>query len=387
MLFRLLILLLSPLRPPLLHPFFPSNKLAALQARPSSKNFFAPLCLLSASAILLASNLQAQQPSSNLTPPPAPPTTPQTHTPPSTSQSEEDSLPLNLDVIFLRNGRTAEGSIAGMDAGVIRLQKIVITGQPPATITIPRSEVERIEFALTPELKEFLTPTSQPDLFAAARLWGFHEKFLPIPRSIAAKVGLRYANLLLQNPNPAIRSRSFEIFQNIEKNAWNSADRALAQSGRLRSLIATGRAAEAVSEAEALAEKNEDPAIQIESKLILASAAESELRNLETKNPRWQEDKFIRPERDRLYNRALDFYLFPYLFFGTEIESASQGLWYAVQLYQHNGELPQAREAARDLVTIYPESPYAQKASRFLESLPKEIQQEDYETHAQNAIP
>jgi hypothetical protein len=305
-----------------------------------------------------------------------------------TAQEEPPAdAPEDVDVLFLRNGTTRQGTLLGVEGDLFRLRVQVLPGQPSATIGIPRSEVVRIEFASDEERERFLREATVADILTAARYWGAGERFLDLPRSPAARVGLRYAGLLLDSGNPATQERALDLFRQIETQAWSPEDRAAARRGRLRALIATGRAAEAVAEAEELAETAEDPAVLIEAKYILASAAAEDLRLLLEANPRWEEDVFVRPERHRLYHAALDLFLFPYLFFGSEIEPASRGLWAAIEIYQQAGEFIPAMEAARDLLVLYPGTPAAERAQAFLESLPDEIKSLDHEKDAQASLP
>jgi hypothetical protein len=87
----------------------------------------------------------------------------------------------------------------------------------------------------------------------------------------------------------------------------------------------------------------------------------------------------VRPERERLFHEALDLYLFPYLFHGTETAAAARGLWGGLQLCQSGGAPAEARELAMDLTILYPGTPQAAEARRFLETNPppKEIKQEN----------
>lgn len=299
------------------------------------------------------------------------------------ADSEE---PVAADVLILRNEMRRVGKLVDFDDQYFRIQVQIVEGQPPATISIPREEVVRIEFAEDPEMEEFFAQATGADLMEAARFWGAGERFLSQPRSAAARVGIRYAELLLSSGSPVFMQRAYDLFSRIEREAWSPEDRAGARRGRLQAMIAMGNAREAVEEATELAEESEDPAVLIEAKFILATAADQELRELEEENPRWMEDPFVRPERERLFNEALDLYLHPYLFFGSETGPAARGLWAATELYYFAGEPAEAVESARDLVVLYPGTPQAERAADFLESLPEEFTQQDHEKDAQETI-
>ncbi len=292
----------------------------------------------------------------------------------------------NLDVIFLLNGQQRTGIIIGADADFFRIRVRLRPDQPAATIGIPVADVERLEFAEDEERLRFIrslldTPDAPAtaDINQAAGYWGESQRFLPYRRSRAASMGIHYAELLRRSENLGHRERALEIFTKVESDAWSPEDRAAAKQGRLRAMISTGRAEAAVREAKELAAASEDPAVLIEAKYILATAADSDLRKLEEENPRWSEDIFVRPERERLYNEALDLYLYPFLFYGSEIEPSSRGLWGAVKIYNFGGNKTSAIDAAKDIISIYPKTSYAKEAATFLAANPEESPTQTHE--------
>jgi hypothetical protein len=300
--------------------------------------------------------------------------------------------PPRLDTLFFGSGEPAVGKVVAVDATTIRVQRPLPAppGAPPqaapvfATVSIPRADVDRIEFAADPVRDELLrtaTPAKLPELEA---LWQRNEPLLALPKSPAGTIGLIYGDMLLRSGQPANATRALALFREIETRSWNPDNLMLARQGRLRAMVATGQASAAVKEAAELAKLSEDPAVLVEAKFILAEAAASSLRQLVADNPRWQEDIFVIPERHRLYNEALDLYLYPYLFFGSETEAAARGLWGAAEVYQFTGEIPAAVESARDLTAIYPGTKYAALAEKFLAGLPEDQRQFNPEKDAQN---
>jgi hypothetical protein len=251
-----------------------------------------------------------------------------------------------------------------------------------ATVTIARAEVDRIEFAPDEARDRKVREATVAQLPEIELLWKRHEAWLGLPKSPAGAIGLAYGDLLLRSGDPANAAKALALFRQIEARTWNDDNLMLAKQGRLRAMVATGNAKEAVSEAAELAKLSEDPAVLVEANYILAEAADKGLRKLVEENPRWEEDVFVIPERNRLYNDALDLYLHPYLFFGSEIEPAARGLWGATGVYQFTGETTHAAELARDLVAIYPGTKYAGLAQKFLDGLPEEIRKQDNEKDA-----
>lgn len=302
--------------------------------------------------------------------------------------------PQALDTLFMVRGEKMVGRLIGLDPSIYRMEKPLPPppNTPPgtpwifATVTIPRDGVDYIVFAPDLQRDEELKIATKEDLAKVAGLWEQAEPWLGVARSSAARIGLVYGDLLLRTGKVGQARKALVIFQKIEAEAWSPNDDIRAQQGRLRAMVATGRAGEAVKEAMELAKISEDPSVLIEAKFVLAAAAERQLRQLVEDNPRWTEDVFVIPERNRLYNEALDLYLYPSLFAGAESVAAARGLWGAVGIYQFTGELPAAVELSRDLITIHPETNYSGLARKYLEGLPDDVKIHDAEQQAREAL-
>jgi len=292
------------------------------------------------------------------------------------------------DTIFLRHGERIAGKIAGFDGQTIRMQRFLPplpdapTDAAPvfASVTIQCSRVERVEFSSDEARDQKLRNATGANISEIEMLWREAFAWLAIPRSSAAEIGLCYAELLLRGQDFASASKALQIFRIIETDAWSEQAVALARQGRLRAMIATGSAQEAIVEAQEIGRTAEEPAILIEAKFILAQAAEKALRKFLTNNPRWKEDAFALPERERLYNETLELYLYPALFFGSDTDAAARGLWGAVEVYRSAEDLKLAIETSRDLVSIYPETVYAKQARAFIETLPDSLKRQENET-------
>lgn len=285
-----------------------------------------------------------------------------------------------LDTFFMANGEKVTGIALGVDAQNFRLQKPLppppnaLPGAAPmfATVTLPRKDVLHIEFAPDEVRDKRLREATPAQLAEVAQMWARFEPWLAIPKSPAGKIGLAYGDVLLATKDAGNARKALELFQKIEADSWDEEALVHAKRGRLRGMIATGKATEAIEEAKALAKTSEDPAVLIEANYIMAEASNAAFRKLIDDNPRWQQDLLITPERNRLYAETLNLYLYPYLFFGSEIEPAARGLAGALGIYQFTGETKLARSTAEDLVTLYPGTTYAADAQKLLDSLPKE---------------
>ena len=294
------------------------------------------------------------------------------------------------DVLFLKNGEKRPGHVAGLDATQFRLEIPLppAPGTAPsatpmfASVSVPRADVDYIEFAPDAALEALLKSATPAQLAEVEARWIKAEPLLSVPKSPSARIAVALGGLLLQTGDPTQASRALELFKKVEAGAWSPNDKLSARQGRLRAMVATGKAKDAVAEAEELAKVSEDPAVLIEAKYILATAADASLRQLLKDNPRWEEDLNVIPERHRLYNEALDFYLYPSLFVGSETESAARGLWGAAAIYILTGESQKALECARDIGFFYPHTKFAPAAAGFIASLPEAQQAIDPEKDA-----
>jgi hypothetical protein len=271
------------------------------------------------------------------------------------------------DIIHRTNGARQSAKVVGIDARSLKVEVVLVPGQPPGVITMPRSEVTRVDFAEREEEQGLLKAGAAADPAQVAQMWRAKAPLLGFPNSNAGAFALIHAQQMLKAPTTA--QAAFDLYARVEREDWNEARRAQAGRGRLTAMIATGRAAEAVEQAKQLATSAEDPATLIGAKFVLGQASAKALRVLLAENPRWEEDDKVRPERHRLYHEALDLLLYPYLFFGAEQEPAARGLWAATELYQLVEEPERAEELARDITTLYAQTPYAADAKKLLSTV------------------
>lgn len=268
-----------------------------------------------------------------------------------------------VDLIFGWDGSTRRGLIRAIENDALRVEVPLPGRAGTAEVSIPRRLIKSVSFAERPGEADAL---ATGDIAQLETIWKFHRPFLGMENSDSGAFGLAYGEALLARGGDGDATRALDVFRTIQEEDWNADRQATAGNGRLRALIASGNPEDAINEARELAESSEDPAVLIEAKLVLASAARERLTRLIEENPRWEQDEWIRPERDRLYHEALDHLLFPSLFHGTERAEAARGLWGAVQVYRQAGEIPLAHQCATDLVVLYKDTPEAARASEWL---------------------
>jgi hypothetical protein len=285
------------------------------------------------------------------------------------------------DVLLLKNGEKRPGEIIEGDGKFIRMRvplrrdnsmTPVVDVIPMATVSIPVIDIDSIEFSPDPVRDAALRNATPATLGQIEAYWKKAQPWLTTPRSPSGEIACVLGDLLLATKEPVNAQHALDLFELIEKEAWSAPDKSRAKQGRLRAMVAIGRAAEAIDQAKALAAETEDPEILIEANHIIAQSAEKDFLKFLEENPRWKEDALVIDERHRLYNHVLTLYLYPALFYGTENEKAARGLWGASGIYEASGETNLAIETSRDIVTFYPDTSYARLAADYLKTLTPE---------------
>jgi hypothetical protein len=296
------------------------------------------------------------------------------------------------DVLLLKNGDRRAGEIISADATTVRLRvslggpALPGAGAAMATVGIPRADIDAIEFKADPTREERLrsaTPDRIPEIEAD---WKRLQPWLDFPRSQAGAIGCKLGELMLLTKDPAKSASALELFTLIEKQSWSDQDKARAKQGRLRAMVATGCATEAIDQAKQLAAESEDPEILIEANYIMAQSADKDLKTFLEENPRWEQDSTVIDRRHELYNRVLELYLYPALFYGSDNERAARGLWGAVGVYRASNQLPLAIETSRDIDILYPSTTEAKLAQDFLATLKADQLATDFEAEARKEL-
>ena len=296
------------------------------------------------------------------------------------------------DVLLLKNGDRRAGEIISADATTVRLRvslggpALPGAGAAMATVGIPRADIDAIEFKADPNREERLrsaTPDRIPEVEAD---WKRLQPWIDFPRSQAGAIGCKLGELMLLTKDPAKSASALELFTLIEKQSWSDQDKARAKQGRLRAMVATGRATEAIDQAKQLAAESEDPEILIEANYIMAQSADKDLKTFLEENPRWEQDSTVIDRRHELYNRVLELYLYPALFYGSDNERAARGLWGAVGVYRASNQLPLAIETSRDIAVLYPATTEAKLAQDFLATLKPDQLATDFEAEARKEL-
>ena len=272
------------------------------------------------------------------------------------------------DVIFLKTGESLPCRVDDITDKIINFSLLPIAGPAggSARRTIPAEGVDYIEFDFKPGEAAFFEKRNEATAAQLKTTWDFHFAHLHRPRSRTAAYGIAFGNAILREESQAGAARALSVFDRIIERAWSAEDVALAKQGRLRSLMALGDLVTATAEAKTLAAQSEDPGLLIEVNYLLAMADFQKLKILEEEHPRWQEDDEVRPERNELFHRAVDQFLWPHLFHATREELAARGLSGAAELYLFAGDIEAARRRWEDLINLYPTTTFSGPAKERL---------------------
>ncbi len=164
-----------------------------------------------------------------------------------------------VDTIFMNDaaGTRRVGHIVGIDANAFKVEVTLAVGGAKATVAVPRAQVSRVEFAPSASRDRLIANPTAANATALGAEWLRWQPFLAVSKSPAAAVGNAYAAALLASSDPKQAPGALRPSKPSSKMPGATADRAAAKQGRLRALVATGHAADAVAEATALAKESE----------------------------------------------------------------------------------------------------------------------------------
>ncbi|MEX2580617.1 MAG: hypothetical protein WD342_16290 [Verrucomicrobiales bacterium] len=276
------------------------------------------------------------------------------------------------DVIHLKSGDPVHCEIEALTDNIVSfaLRSSAGTAGGTARRTIPAEQVDYVAFGFEPGEEAVFRRLDEADAATLDEWWGFHFGDLHRPRSRTASYGVALGGALIEEESESARRRGLELFDRVIERAWSAKDVAAAKQGRLRALIALGDLETATKEAAALAAETEDPDLLIEVKHLRARAGFARLKALEEEHPRWDEDDEVRPERNALYHRTVDRFLWPHLFHATREDAAARGLMAAADVFLFADRPDRARECFEDLARLYPGTAVADEAEERFRQLP-----------------
>jgi len=275
------------------------------------------------------------------------------------------------DMVTLSGGERKTGRILGVEEDVLLLSTQPVPGLPAVELRLPKSRLTAIEFGEDSKRDEFLRNAAPPQLPEVKLLWERFAPLVSVQGSPSARIGLRYGLLLLEAKGAGVWEAPLALFQKIATGAPTPAEREAAAQGVLRSLLADSQWARAETEAGAICKTECGTPLLAEARLTIGMLQAARLVHFTEANPRWREDDFARPERDRMHEAALDGLLGAALLPGVPSDVAARALCRALDVYTLAGDRVRAREVAEDLAAFYAETLEAKAALNWLSKNPE----------------
>ena len=228
--------------------------------------------------------------------------------------------------------------------------------------SIPLNSIEVINFGPLKNELNLLKLSSEADPELVRKLWDQKVTYLGQAESNTGEIGLLLAELLLKTDSTYHWADAMALYELIERKSWKKSDRQAAQIGRIRGLMVQGELEEAAKVANRLLGKAVEEELHIEAHFLLGKIGFWELKELQKKHPKWQDDDEVSPERYQIYHQTLDHFLNAYLFHSTRDEPAVRGLIAAAEVYRFAGKMNRLRECLEDVSQLYPNTSLASLA-------------------------
>jgi hypothetical protein len=294
----------------------------------------------------------------------------------------QQPAPPALDTLVLNTGAAVACRVLENDEKGVRIEYISPTDRKTQTREVPWEDILHIQFAMDDAFRSLLKDPTAALLPQMLERWTAVESLLSRPKHPAGDLGLAIGRSALLQADAAKKQAALAICGQLELNDWDSVRRDQARWLRVQLLDALSMGAEALAEARVVAgDPAVTPALAMQAHIYVANQEFTALKKLEEDNPLWLEDDLVRPDRDQIFHTALDHYLRPSLFHGALEETATRGLWGAVQLLDFDRDSIAAAERARDLIQLYPQAAAAKQATDYLaaKGLPLEPPEEEPE--------
>ena len=240
---------------------------------------------------------------------------------------------------------------------------------------VPLGDIGAIKITLTPaetSLQENPEADAAP---ALGVLWEARKATITLTGSNVSETGIAYAKALRAVNTEESLAEAESVLSTITAKAAEEHRIAVARSEMEVLAFVRAKRAGNTNQTDELAWKITENASEENSDAMLiatdwlADRHFTKLKAIEEDNPRWSEDNEVKPERDGLYNLALDFALYPSLFETGNDAKAATGLAKAARVYKFTGENELLKNVLEDLASLYPDSPEAKENSALLAEL------------------
>ncbi len=285
------------------------------------------------------------------------------------------AAPLRADGLLLKSGQKVDGKIIGADDKAYTVE--IPLGAGTGKVVYPRDSVKSVSLGRTDEQKRLLASNETRDIDALRGWWASEQAWLPVQGTDTGEVGVRLVKLLLAGGTKKGGAEAIGIIDIIQASDWDAGRKAGLDALRVSALLQSGdtEKAAALIESSASASGGDETAVataRVQERFVQAGKAVGQLDALEKEHPRWDLMPEQRDMRDRLIQEALDDYLYPVAFHAELAKLCAEGLLRAALLYDRTGRPAEARQAAEDLIAVYPEPDLVPKARELLSKLKKQ---------------
>jgi hypothetical protein len=257
------------------------------------------------------------------------------------------------DIVHIKHGGALHGKILELNKVQLRIRISLAGGAGSSTRLLQMKQVRMIDFGPVEGELQLIAAGEKAPREELANLWNSERGYLGLPNSNAGDIGLQLAGIFLATSERIDHVKARALYAIIEKQDWNLKRRALAKRGRLNALIKLGTAEEVIAEARIIAAEDDDPGLLLDARHVIALAEFDRFSKLVANNPKWIDDDTIRDQVEERYNKLIDHFLEPFLFYGTESAAAARGLWHAAKTYELIGQEARAVECLTDIEKLY----------------------------------
>lgn len=260
------------------------------------------------------------------------------------------------DIVHIQRGGALHGKILELNEVQLRIRIPLAGGAGSSTRILPMKQVRMIDFGPIEGELQLLAAGEKAPRGELADLWNRERGYLGLPNSNAGDIGIQLAGIFLAAGDRIDHVKARNLYAIIEKGDWNLKRRSLAKRGRLNALVKLGDAEEVIAEAKIIAAEDDDPGLLLDARHVITLAEFDRFSGLVANNPKWIDDDVIRGEVEERYNKLIDRFLEPFLFYGTESVAAVRGLWHAAKTYELIGQESRAVECLTDIEKLYPQA-------------------------------
>ena len=271
---------------------------------------------------------------------------------------------VDADTLRLKSGETVAGTVQGFDGDKVTVALRLDSGN--ATAPYPLALIDSVTLEPTPAEEALLNGTASiPDPSAWRAFWERRAPFLRLPGSDSGRVGLGWAQLLLES-DPA---QAGTVAAAIAAGDWNQARREQAKALGAAALLAQGKETDAATAAQALLANVTDPTARVDARFILGKIAAAQWNAFAAAHPQWRTAPAQTAAQNALADRALDALAAAPVFLPGDAARAGRGLLAAAQAA---AAMDRSREAATlldDLLESFPTAPQITEAKALRQRL------------------